>query len=73
MYSDSMIIFKMYLFGVLLLFFAIVLNGLAQLIGLPSWYQFLLKPETSLLGYIWLFVGYPLCLGGFLFMIRTIM
>lgn len=59
-----MIIVKIFLIGAGVLIGAIMLNLVADKLGLTSWYQFLQKPAgTSWQSYIWLFVIYPLGLG----------
>lgn len=59
-----MYVIKIFAIGVGVLLGAIVLNMVADKLGLASWYQFLQKPAgTSLLSYVWLFVIYPLGLG----------
>lgn len=60
-----MIIVKIFLVGWIVLLGAIVINGLAGLLKLTSWYTFLnnLNNNYSVLDYAWLFLGYPLCLG----------
>lgn len=54
-----------FLIGLCVLTGAIILNYLAGLIGLKTWYEFLLQKENSLSidNYIFLFVFYPLSLG----------
>lgn len=63
---------KIYLTGLSILVSAIVLNVLAQAIGLMGWYGFLsrLAEEGSpavksvrTADYLWLFIGYPFLLG----------
>lgn len=59
-----MIIIKILAIGMGVLMGAILLNFLADKLGLTSWYQFLQKPAgTSWASYVWLFVIYPLGLG----------
>lgn len=53
-----------FLLGVGILVGAIILNYLASLLGITTWYEFLKDPKkASILSYIWLFVIYPLGLG----------
>ena len=59
-----MLLIKIFVIGVGILIGAIVLNLVADKLGLASWYQFLQKPAgTSIASYLWLFVVYPLGLG----------
>ena len=64
--------FKIYLIGTIILFTAIILNVVIQRFGIMGWYEFLNKLQgigkitfttMVLADYLWLFVGYPLCLG----------
>ena len=64
--------FKIYLIGTIILFTAIILNVIVQRFGIMGWYEFLTKLQgigkitfstMVLVDYLWLFVGYPLCLG----------
>ena len=70
-----MIIVKIFLVGWIVLLGAIVINGLAGLLKLPSWYTFLnnLNGSYSILDYIWLFFGYPALLGILVFFIAKIL
>ncbi len=63
---------KIYLIGTMILFTAIILNIVVQRFGIMGWYEFLNKLQgigkitfstMVLVDYLWLFVGYPLCLG----------
>lgn len=63
---------KIYLIGTMILFTAIILNIVVQRFGIMGWYEFLSKLQgigkitfstMVLVDYLWLFVGYPLCLG----------
>lgn len=57
-------LFSIFLLGIAILVGALGLNGIARLLSLPNWYSFLANPKTtSLIGYIWLFLVYPLGLG----------
>ncbi len=57
-------VFLIFLLGASVLIGALILNGVASLLGLPTWYSFLVNPkETNALGYIWLFLVYPFSLG----------
>lgn len=59
-----MLAIKIFAIGVGVLLGAIVLNMVADKLGLVGWYQFLQKPAgTSIASYLWLFVVYPLGLG----------
>jgi hypothetical protein len=60
-----MIIVKIFLVGWVVLLGAILINGFAGLLKLPSWYTFLnnLNNNYSVLDYAWLFLGYPVFLG----------
>jgi hypothetical protein len=64
--------FRIYLIGTIILFSAIILNVVIQRFGIMGWYEFLNKLQEIgkitfstmvLADYLWLFVGYPLCLG----------
>ncbi len=53
-----------FLIGVIVLVGAILLNSVASLFGLMSWYDFLRAPRSATaLSYVWLFVLYPFGLG----------
>jgi hypothetical protein len=63
---------RIYLIGWVILFSAIILNIVIQRFGIMGWYEFLNKLQgigkitfttMVLADYLWLFVGYPLCLG----------
>jgi hypothetical protein len=63
---------RIYLVGWVILFSAIILNVVIQRFGIMGWYEFLNKLQAIgkitfttmvLVDYLWLFVGYPLCLG----------
>jgi hypothetical protein len=63
---------RIYLIGWVILFSAIILNVVIQRFGIMGWYEFLTKLQgigkitfstMVLVDYLWLFVGYPLCLG----------
>lgn len=55
---------NIYKIGVILLTVALVINLLASFVGLMNWYNYIATPsEASLLDYLWLFLGYPFCLG----------
>lgn len=66
-------LFKVYGVGVAFLVWALILNGCAAMLQLPSWYDFLGAiarqglqvglQQFSLAGYLWLFIGYPVGLG----------
>ena len=59
-----MSLFYIFLRGVLLLFFAIILNMTASHVGLVNWYDFLREDVAiSTLSFFWLFVFYPFILG----------
>lgn len=59
-----MLIIKIFAIGFGVLVGAIVLNLIANKIGLLSWYQYIQKPHAAgLISYIWLFGVYPLGLG----------
>jgi hypothetical protein len=62
---------KIYAGGVLLLMGAIIINGLAKFLKLPSWYDFLKNPATNPTHLFWLFVVYPLLLGIFVYFISN--
>lgn len=54
---------KIYVQGMIFLLVALAINILAKQIGLPSWYDFLQKPNFKSLSLIWLLGGYPFLLG----------
>lgn len=63
---------RIYIIGLAILIIAILANSLVVKIGLKSWYDFLnLVNEkgvvalklTTIIDYLWLFIGYPLVLG----------
>lgn len=58
-----MLIGKVYVLGLLILVGAILINFIAKLINLPTWYDFLEKPHLDIKNFIWLFIIYPLLLG----------
>lgn len=59
-----MIIIKIFLAGVIVLIGAILLNWLASVLSLPSWYDFLSsKTKLNFYSITWLFLLYPLGLG----------
>jgi hypothetical protein len=64
-----MLIFRIYVTGMFFLAGAIGINVLAKRLGLPSWYDFLQKPELTLTSGLWLFIGYPFMLGGLVWLI----
>lgn len=67
---------RFYILGVSILFCAIVANGLAQGLGLKTWYDFLgllVDKKVQGLGLslwdgLWLFLAYPLILGASAFL-----
>ncbi len=63
---------RIYITGIAILVIAIVANGLIVKLGLKSWYDFIdilskngtsALSKTSVIEYLWLFIGYPLVLG----------
>lgn len=59
-----MLIVKVFAIGFGILIGAIILNLIADKLGLTGWYQFIQKPAgTTVVSYVWLFVVYPLGLG----------
>lgn len=64
MYNYCMNILLIFLEGSAILLGAIILNALASVLGLMSWYEFLKNVRyPGLLNSVWLFVIYPFCLG----------
>ncbi len=57
-------IWKSLLIGYTVLLVAIVINGLALSVGLLTWYGFFENPSPTLLDGLFLFLIYPLTLGG---------
>jgi hypothetical protein len=74
LYNKPVMILKILLIGWIVLIGAIILNGLAGLLGLATWYTFLAKiaqqgwlpalRQTPIISHLFLFVIYPLALGG---------
>jgi len=57
-------ILYIFLLGIGILLGAIILNLIASIIGLTTWYDFLKNPgKANIISYVWLFVFYPLGLG----------
>ncbi len=62
---------RIYFLGIIILIFAILINGIASYIGLKTWYDFLqglslktpIKELLSFFDIFWLFVLYPFLLG----------
>ena len=61
---------KIYLIGVGFLAGALVVNVLAKLLQLPSWYDFLANPKMTLTSAVWLFIIYPFILGALVFFFK---
>lgn len=67
-----MVVIRIYIIGISVLVLAIGANTLAKGIGLKTWYDFLLglsekgwdALQLRVLDLLWLFVLYPLALGG---------
>ncbi len=64
---------KVFLIGWVVLIVAIILNGVVQRLGIMGWYDFLNRltnegktvlTQMRIIDYAWLFVVYPLLLGG---------
>ena len=64
---------KVFMIGWVVLLAAIILNVAVQRLGIMGWYDFLLRlsnegvklfPQMRIIDYSWLFVVYPLLLGG---------
>ena len=69
---------KIILSGFFLLVFAILINGIANYIGILTWYDFLSKRKNKsflskirTVDYIWLFIGYPFLLGLLIYFAKT--
>lgn len=61
---------KIYIIGLIILLAALAINGISKLFGFMNWYQFIGNPgNASIVDYIWLFIGYPFCLGLAVFII----
>ena len=61
---------KIYKIGLIVLLAALAINALATMFGFMNWYQFISNPgDASIIDYIWLFIGYPFCLGLAVFII----
>ena len=54
---------NIFLLGIIILAGAIVINILAHLVGMHTWYDFLTKQQMIWYDYIFLFIVYPLLLG----------
>jgi len=63
---------KIYLIGIIILFTAILLNGVINKLGVLGWYDFinlLVDKETApvrkvrIIDILWLFIAYPFLLG----------
>ncbi len=64
-----MLIVKIFVIGLAILIGAILLNGFAQLVKLPTWYTFLQSKITlNIISIVWLFVAYPFLLGLFAYL-----
>jgi hypothetical protein len=64
---------KVFMVGWVVLLAAIILNVAVQRMGIMGWYDFLLRlpiegkklfPQMRIIDYAWLFLVYPLLLGG---------
>ena len=69
---------KIILSGFFLLVFAILINGIANYLGILTWYDFLPKRKNKsflskirTVDYIWLFIGYPFLLGLLIYFAKT--
>lgn len=59
-----MVIFKIFIIGIIILIAALVINSLAAKIGALTWYDFLKETQkVAWYQYLWLFIGYPFLLG----------
>lgn len=59
-----MLVLHIFLLGCGILVGALALNGVASLLGLMSWYEFIKAPgQAGGVSLVWLFVLYPLGLG----------
>ena len=54
---------KIFLLGLIILAGAIVINVLASVVGVQTWYDLLTRQPIKWYSYIFLFVVYPLLLG----------
>jgi len=71
-YNNNVVIFNIFLSGLVILFVAIVLNGVAQALGLQTWYDFIQDRQTTLVNAVWLFVLYPFSLGVVWYILKKI-
>lgn len=64
-----MVFIKIFLAGIVVLLGAILLNWLASILNLPSWYDFLQsKTKLNIYSIVWLFLLYPLSLGALVYL-----
>lgn len=60
----SVKLLHIFLVGAIILIAALLLNAVAQKLGLKTWYDFVNAPAgTNAISYIWLFIVYPFLLG----------
>ena len=59
-----MVIFKIFIIGIIILIAALIINSLATKIGALTWYDFLKETQkVAWYQYLWLLIGYPFLLG----------
>ena len=64
---------RIFIAGAAFLFLTLILNGVAKAVGLMSWYDFIdAKGQAPLVSLLWLFVGYPFCLGLLVYFLRQL-
>ena len=62
------IVVKIYISGLVLLVSAIALNGMASVLGLTSWYDYLKnRKKQAFSSLLWLYIAYPLGLGAVMY------
>ena len=73
-----MIIIKIIISGFFLLFFAIIINAIVQLLKIMTWYDLLMELKKKswprkmrVIDFAWLFLGYPFFLGLIIFYVAN--
>lgn len=62
-----------FVYGIIILIGAIILNIIGSFFGVMSWYEFLKEPgKAKIFSYIWLFILYPFGLGLIVYGVRII-
>ena len=73
-----MVIIKIIISGFSLLFFAIIINAIVQLLKIMTWYDLLMELKKKswprkmrVIDFAWLFLGYPFFLGLIIFYVAN--